>query len=96
VRLRLSLQHLTVLFRGVHSIAKSLEGLRVRDPRLARPESCPVSRGAPFVREKDMSLDTWGRGVTYAARPAVAVVGCNGVSDAITVSGRSVVQGKER
>jgi hypothetical protein len=38
-----------------------------------------------------MSLVTWGREGTYAARPAVAVVGCSGVSDKITVSGRSVV-----
>ena len=45
---------------------------------------------------KGMSLVTWGgeRGDTYAARTAVAVVGCDGVSDAITlVVRRWVVSG---
>jgi len=69
----------------VHGLARNFEVLRVRGRRSARPVLCPVSRGALFVRGWGMSLSLGGRGDTYAARPAVAVVGCDGVSDAITL-----------
>ena len=87
VRLRLSLQHPTVLFHVVRGLARMLKVLRVRGRGSASPVLCPVFRGALFVCGWGMSLVTGGegRGDTYAARTAVAVVGCYGVSDAITL-----------
>jgi hypothetical protein len=87
VRLRLSLQHLTVLSHVVRGLARMLKVLRVRGRWPAGPVLCPVSRGALFVRGWGGAchLSLGGRGDTYAARTAVVVVGYDGVSVAITL-----------
>lgn len=63
--------------------------------RLARPRLSPVSRKAPFRRRCHVSLVTGEEG-TYAARPAVAVVGYDGVSNAIEKRSRWYGQSKAR